>query len=553
MTFIALFLLLICHLISGYGLLTLFGIRQKMAVTLALSLILGIAVASFVPFLLQLCFAPITAGTVFLSLAFAALLLNIPGLLAIRKKEGLSIRSFSRRWMGHCQEGWLRIRHFRLFTYEIPFLFILGFLVFVSVWRCYYLPPTSRDVLSGPEAIAEFAVREHTMINSFFSVDLFTTNNQFKSPFLISLQIIYKMAGLPFGQLWLSIIFVSFTVLLYQLLKQRLHPILAGLLSLLFMMTPELYAYTFMILYDYSNMVFFFLSLYFLFDYFKEAPPGQLRPGQSPSGQQPPGSTTDSSPASPDSLQLAACSFSSPRTLYFAGLLMGIATYIRSETLVLAVFFIPALLLIQFRKKYDYRKMALATGLFILPALIGYYLPVQLYIRHYLPIHYDIGGLVNNNLSDLQPLIKRYGDMFSRLLTGELAIRLWGYIMFVWAALFLLELITLRRFNKDAHNWLYAIVVVFVGLGLLGYLLPLFDLIDTTKRGLFKILPLMLLYMANNKCLIRLSVWLSRWENARPAQKTVPGKAPVSISKAASAPNKKTTVAPPSHKKKQRK
>ena len=57
--------------------------------------------------------------------------------------------------------------------------------------------PTSRDALSGPEAIAEFAVREHSMINSFFNIDLSTTNNQFKSPFLISLQMICKMAGFP--------------------------------------------------------------------------------------------------------------------------------------------------------------------------------------------------------------------------------------------------------------------------------------------------------------------------------------------------------------------
>ena len=62
------------------------------------------------------------------------------------------------------------------------------------------------------------------------------------------------------------------------------------------------------------------------------------------------------------------------------------------------------------------------------------------------------------------------------------------------------------------RNWLYAVLVVFIGLGLLGFLLPLFDLTDTTKRALFKILPVMLFYMASNGLLLRLSTAISRWE-----------------------------------------
>src|SRR5579872_5769559 len=295
MPFIAFLLLTLCHFLSGYGILTLFRIRLPTALTFTLSLLLGIAVASFIPFLLQLCYIILTGATIFGSLVTAALLLNIPNFLRIRR-EGFS--SFRRS---------LTFGAFRIRPYEIPFLLIISFLVFVSVWRCYYLPPTSRDALSGPEAIAEFAVREHTMINSFFTVDLSTTNNQFKSPFLISLQVICKMAGFPFGQVWLSVIFVGFTVFLYHALRERLHPILAGLLLLLFFMAPEPYAYTFMVLYDYSNMVFFFLSLWFLFGYFRNK---------------------------------------NPAWFYFSGLLMGFATYIRSETLVLALLFIPPMLLV---------------------------------------------------------------------------------------------------------------------------------------------------------------------------------------------------------------
>ncbi|MDO6435537.1 glycosyltransferase family 39 protein [Flavitalea sp. BT771] len=457
-----LFLLICCHFFSGYGLLDLFNIRQKPLVTLPLALLTGVAVASCVPFLLQLAYCPLYPATVFGALGLSCLLLNIRGLARAYRKWPRIGRNMMPR---------LRIR-----VYELPFILILSFLVFVSVWRCYYQPPTSRDALSGPEAIAEYAVREHTLINSFFTTDLSTTNNQFKSPYLTSLQVIYKMAGYPFGQIWLSIIFISYTLLLYQVLKVTLHPILAGLLLLLMTATPEIYAYTFLILYDYSNMVFLFLSLYFLID----------------------------------SLESRRRSY-----FYFAALLMGIATYIRSETLVLAALFTPILWIRQHRDGEPIVKMAWTTGIFILPSLLSYYFTISLYNNHYLPVHYDIAALVNPHPFHLRPLFKAYGDIFKELMVSEYGVRLWGYIMFVWAGVFLAELVILRRFTRAARNWLYAIGIVFAGLGLLEFLLPLFELAYAAKRGLFKIIPLMVMYLANSQLLIRLSARISQWEQGR--------------------------------------
>jgi hypothetical protein len=262
------------------------------------------------------------------------------------------------------------------------------------------------------------------------------------------------MAGYPFGQIWLSIVFISYTLLLYQVLKATLHPMLAGLLLLLMTATPEIYAYTFLILYDYSNMVFLFLSLYFLFEGFENKRGSYF---------------------------------------YFAALLMGVATYIRSETLVLAALFTPVLWIRQRRDGQSFVKM----------------------INHYLPVHYDIGALINPHPFHLRPLFKLYGDIFKELVISEYGVQLWGYIMFLWAGIFLAELVILRRFTRTARNWLYAIGVIFAGLGLLGFLLPLFDLFNTTKRGLFKIVPLMVMYMANSQLLIRLSARISQWEQGR--------------------------------------
>jgi hypothetical protein len=275
-------------------------------------------------------------------------------------------------------------------------------------------------------------------------------------------------------------------------MKEKIHPIIAGLLLLLFLMTPEMYAYTFMILYDYSNMIFFFLSLYFLFDYFRNKIPAHF---------------------------------------YFAGLLMGIATYIRSETLVLAFLFLPPILLTQIRGREPVKKIALANLFFFLPSLLGYYLTSQLYIKYYLPVHYDIGSLINNHLSDLHPLFQRYTDIVTHLVASEFGIHLWGYLFYITAFLFLAEGLFRGRYNKDARNWLYAILALYIGIGALGFALPMMNLNETTKRALFKLLPLAVLYLANNNLLFRLSQWISRWEGA-PLAFTLIGKRPIASASA---------------------
>lgn len=310
------------------------------------------------------------------------------------------------------------------------------------------------------------------MINSVFSIDLTSTNNPYKPAFITSLQIIYKFAGFPFGQLWLCVIFVSFTLLLYQLLCESVHRLLAGILLLCFLAVPEMYAYTFMALFDYSNAVFFFLSVYFITCYFRE-------------------------PAT--------------RYLYFSALLMGIATYVRVETLVLAFFFIPLLMFRQ-RDSKTARRLLLEAGAFVIPAVVFYGLSVILYNGYYLPAKYDVGSQVNHNLLQIQPFFDRFAAMHTGLLFGKRGVSLYGHFLPLFVILFLSEAIFCKlRFSTTAKIWLYAILVVYVGLPFLGYLLPLLDLQHSTKRGLLKIFPLMLLYMANNQLLTKLSVRLSKW------------------------------------------
>lgn len=448
----------ILHFLTGYGVMNLFRIRLKLYPRIALAIILGIIVASYVPFLLQLFYIPITFGNVFGTLAAFTLLLNIKSVIDLKKAPP--------RW---------RFK-FRLRLYELPAILLIGFMLFVSAWRCFYYPQFTRDGNSGPEPIAAYAIKEHTLINSVFSNDLSSTNNQYKSPFLADLQIIYHYAGFPFASMWLPLLVLCFYIFLYHVLSEKIHPAISGLLLVFFIFTPEAYAYTFLCLFDYSNMVLFFLGLYYLFQYFRTR---QLN------------------------------------EFYFSALLMSCAVYIRSETLVLIAMATPVMLYSAYRSKENMGKTALHIMTFLLISAIGYLLPVQIYNNLYLPKGLAVESMMNKDLGNLKPFFWRLSDMTSTLVFSERGTLLWAYFMKIFVVFLVAELFfSRRRLGKDARNWLVGVLIIYLGLPLLGYIFPLVNLQDTTKRGLFKILPLMLLFMANTRLLARLSERIRKWEGS---------------------------------------
>ena len=459
MELLIIILLVLLQFVSGFGVLMLLKIYLKPALLISLSVLIGIGVFSIIPFLLQLAYVPLTSFNVFASLIIVCILLNL--------NSGKGILQLFNA---------LKNYRLRMKLYDIPFLLLISFMVFVSVWRCYYYPPTPRDLTSGPEVIAEYTVKEKTMINSVFTVDLTTTNNQFKPPFITCLQIIYKYAGFPFGQVWLSVVFIFFLVFLYHVLKMTIHETIAGMLLVMFIAIPEMYAYTIMALFDYSNAVFFCLSLYFLFDFFRNG-----------------------------------------KTNYFilSALLMAIATYIRSETLVLAVF-IYGIVLFHHWNQPKFLKNIIRSGCcFLLPSLFIYFLSITVYINWYLPSHYTIETLLNKNLLNFSFFYHRLMSMTTRLLLAGDTVTYYAYFVYLFLFILILNIFTRNVLNKTALNWLFAIFVVYIGLPFIAYLFPLYDLENSTKRGLFKIFPLMLLFMANSPLLIYLSDEIKKWEQTK--------------------------------------
>ncbi len=446
--------LLFAHFFAGRGLLKLFKVQLPQMPFFCLSMMTGVALLSFAPCLVQLLHLPIAGIPVFIAIVVLTAAVNIPSLLNFKRPQLQKLILPK--------------------IYEWPFLIACLLLVIYSVWRCFYYPPYSRDMLTGPELLAEYAVREHTMISSVFSVDLTTSNNYFKSPYITGLQIIYKLFVCPFGQLWLSVLFISFTVWLYNLLITLLHPMLACLLLLIFLAAPELFAYTFLILYDYSNMVFFFLGFYFLARYLED-------------------------------FHL--------RSLSFSAFLFGLATYIRTETLILVVMIVPLVLFYLYRNNFQLKIIALRIALFLGVPIAFWFLCIHIFVRLFVPIPFELGQSLSTDLGNISYFFDRLQGMNTILIFSGHGMGLFGYEIFLFCGVFIANLVWPRSFTRDSVIALYGVIVVYFGLAFIGYLLPLADLQNTTKRGLFKILPLMLWYTAGSGILQRFSAVISKWEH----------------------------------------
>ncbi len=454
MNLTGLIFLFFAHFFSGKGILRLFRMELPVFQQVCLALMIGVPIISFAPCFVQLMGYPIVMNTMIVATCIVTLVCSLPLLFPLRRPR-MIIWEIPK-------------------LYEVPFLVIIIGLLIISAWRAWYLPPTARDVLSGPELLAEYAVKEKNMISSVFTIDLRTTNNYFKSPYLTCLQILYKILVFPFGQLWLSVLSTSFVCWLYVVIREKCHPLLSAFIVFFFLITPDIYSYSFIILYDYSNMVFFFCGFYFLSGFLTSRKLNEL---------------------------------------LFASFLFGLATYIRTETVVLVTFIIPLLLYYFYKRKASFMEIGKYSAILLSFSVVLYFVCIDVFVKKFVIIPLDIKSQVNPNLLDLSVLIQRFLDMNFGLIFSAAGRGTFAYFIYFFGILFFVDLIFFRkRYNHEARIALYGVAVVYFGVPFLGYLLPLFDLGNTTKRALFKAVPLMVWYISKGGLFSYLTEKLNNYE-----------------------------------------
>ncbi len=465
-----LFFLTLMHCVMGFSLLNLLRVKiDNSLLKICISLLLGIGITSLLPMFMEFAHIKFTKTSVIVTIIGASL---FPFLLTFKQTIS-EIKSFS-------------IDFSKIKIYDLLALGAMFYLLYIGSYKCYLFPTYSRDFTSGPEVIAEYAIKEGHIINSVFGLDLLSTNNHQKPPFIVGLQIIYKMFVQEFGQVWLILISHAFFISLYLILRKFSHALFAGIFVLASIAVPELYAYIIMVLFDFSNMVYVFIGFYFLYQYlfYEERQKSNL---------------------------------------ILSSIFFMLATYIRPETMILSSMVAGFYFIWSYREdKLNHWKTKLFHTIYIaLPSILMYIISIEIFVKRLLPGKFHAINAINSNLSHLSPLWQRYSDMIHVLMynrnpnEGYSSIGLFNET-FTFLLIFVLAELGIALYRKTwerkSQFWFFSILITYLFIGFFGYLLPLATLNDTTKRALFKLIPLIFAFGSQTFFIQFLSRLLHNWE-----------------------------------------
>lgn len=441
----------------GFGIASRLSKGSKPCQLCALGLLIGLPVSSVVLLALEILGIPLRLGPLLTALALVALLVS----LGVFRKLGTAIRQTLHK------PGLPAAS-------ECVFLVVIIFLAAASLWQCIFFPVTPRDTLVGMDLVARYAVEEATLRSSVFTGPELVghlSHQPFYAPFTTLMQVTFRLAGFAFGKIWLSLLFFAFLAFLYCRLRETLHPILTGALVVCFLSIPSMFSQTYLVLTDYSNAVFFSLSVLALHDY-------------------------------KSSRDL--------RTLLLSSLFMSFACWSRSET----ILFVPFALLfvIALSRGSGWRhSMGLVIAFAAAPVVLfllwhgvycGFYLDHS--FLHVIPSsHQSLAKLpsVAWNMLRLMNAPELFGSMF--------------YIFTLCTAANLTIWRDLR--GADLLLWIFILLAGFVFIVLY---LPMASVGYTVKRGYLKLFPIMLFYLAQTRLLTTLSERIHRWQDPVGCQET---------------------------------
>ena len=444
----------------GFGLVTRLRTATNGFSLLGLSMLVGLGVSSVLPIVLQVVHLPIAPSPLFLGLGVIA---------------GLSLVLLQGQWNYLRSLFTWKQLSFRL--YELPFLAFWGYLLFISARKCAWFPNIPFDTIVGPDLVATFAVREHTLVSSVFTEHLPTvsvfSNQPFYAPFTTMQQVIYLLATggvgpFAFGKIWLTILVVSFGLFLYTELRERIHPLLAGILITILACSPELFAYTFLVQTDWANAAFFASGVILLQRYFESGRRGSLAG---------------------------------------SALLLALACWTRTET----ILFVPIGSLLVFvqsvgipKSKAFIQASALSVAC-LLPVIFWNYV----FLRGYLPLPPNVNlGIIHGIMDDyFTHLIRVYASMNDLVVFDDVY---WGYAVWVFLLLATVNIVVFR--DKRGLPVLLWIVGIYILFGLIIQHIDGANIPFTFRRGFFKLLFMMYFYLGTTRPFRWLSDWLYRWE-----------------------------------------
>ena len=352
--------------------------------------------------------------------------------------------------------------------YDIVAFVIAAYLVFAGMWAAYYWPVTPFDAMAGIDLMARQSVVDGTLNNSVLTDPALSgrlSNQPFYAPFAMLQQVIYRLMGWPFGQLWLPVLTFAFFWVMWALLRRHAHPFIANVLFLLLVMVPELHAYTYLLQTDFLNAVYVSIGVIIL------------------------------------GLDVERRDMSN---LVLAALFMAAGCWSRTETIAV----VGLGMLVSFpllRNAVGTQKALTSVGVLLAASATTFAIWHIGYFYGVFPVRPESGAeIVGFSLS-------KFVDVVAATFTVVIAdMGLWGWTM----PLFVLVLIVSVLRNKSVGDpWLLVwTVAILLALEIVGTLFASAVVGQTIRRGMFKLIPLMYLFMARSPFVSSLSATLQVWE-----------------------------------------
>jgi hypothetical protein len=421
----------------GFGVIDRFEIISRLPQKIALSVILGFFISTVSIFVLELFHISLTVPGIMMAVGATALGVNFNLPRLFRSLHQL-IKS------NQCDVK----------IYELIFLFGIGYLLFFSVWRTYAIPVTPYDSIVGIDLVAREAVKEGHIVSSiFYRPDFrpFLSTQPYYAPFTMLMQVIYQSAGLPFGQMWLGILTISFFVFAYNKLCERMHPVLAGFFVMLLITSPELYAYTFLLQTDFSNAVFFAIAIIFTIDFLESK---------------------------------------RMQHLYLGALFMAAACWSRTETIILVL---PVGAIIGMRSNTGFSWKYLLHGLGYI-SFCGFFTALWnvIFFKFYFPVVPKMAEQIN--WKGLYSATKS-SEILNGMNACFFSTEYWGYFIYIFLAVWLANLLLAR--NMRAMMPLAWIVIFYFCFFIMLHHFTLMNIEYTFRRAIMKFLLLMCLMIGD--------------------------------------------------------
>src|SRR5205814_2062989 len=95
----------------------------------------------------------------------------------------------------------------------------------------------------------------------------------------------------------------------------------------------------------------------------------------------------------------------------------------------------------------------------------------NVFVRNFVPVHFDLKGQFNNNFGNVPLFFQRLKDVGQLIFSAE-GITLYGFIIGLFIVVLIIDVIWIRHLNRQSVIILYGIAAIFVGYAILGYLFP---------------------------------------------------------------------------------